>query len=179
MNWKEFYQVDIFKISSKGESLLYHTDLKTPDEIPVHELFMPKFNKLALSAAEKKKMCINTRKILHCTHLLETKKLKRWAQEFIQKIESQKEHEVVIKTTGAGIYLVLAALELYPNISKKIICHTTEIPLKIGHHKFKSHSNCQLIYGANERSALVEFPSLWQSSPYLSLFEDFDLKKSA
>ncbi len=179
MNWKEFYMVDIFKVSTKGESLLYHASLNTPDDIPVRELVMPKFDKLELSAEEKKKMCINTRKILHCRHLLETKKLKKWAKEFAHKIESLKEKEVILRTSGAGVYLILAAMELHPNLSKKIICHTAEIPLQIGQYKLKQHPNCQLVFGSSDTGVLVDFPSLWQSSPYLSLFSEKEFKKSA
>jgi hypothetical protein len=179
MNWKEFYKVNIFKVSAKGESLLYHTSISTPEDIPVHELFMPKFGKLELSHNEKRKLCINTRKILHCRHLLETKYLRDWAREFVQKIEAQKEDEIELKTSGAGIYLILAAIELYPHISKKIICYTTEIPFKVSNKKLGPTQNWQLVYGPETTSFLSDFPSLWRSSPYLSLFVATELKKAA
>lgn len=179
MNWKEFYKVDIFKVSAKGESLLYHTSISTPEDIPVHELFMPKFGKLELSLNEKRRMCINTRKILHCRHLLETKYLRDWAREFVQKIEAQKEKEIILKTSGAGVFLILAAIELHPHISKKITCYTTEIPFKVSNKKLKPAHNWQLVYGPESKSFLADFPSLWKSSPYLSLFEQSELKKAA
>lgn len=179
MNWKEFYKVDIFKVTAKGESLLYKTAIAIPEDIPVHELFMPKFGELELSASEKKKLCINTRKILHCRHLLQARHLRQWAKQFVQKIEAQKEKEIVLRTSGAGVYLILAAMELYPQLAKKIVCYTTEIPLKVSNKRITGTQNCQFIYGPHDSSFLGQFPSLWKSSPYLPLFNIEELKKAA
>lgn len=179
MNWKEFYKVDIYKVTTKGESLFYQTSISTPDDIPVHELFMPKFGNLELSSTEKKKLCINSRKILHCRHLLEGKRLKAWAREFIAKLETIKDEEIVLRTSGSGVYLILAAIELHPKLSKKVTCYTNEIPFKISNKKFKPNPNWQLVYGPEINSFLGDFPSLWRSSPYLSLFKQSELKKAA
>ena len=175
MNWREFYKVEIFK----SGTLFFKTSIPVPEEIPMHELFMPKFGNFDLSLNEKKRLCINTRKILHCHHLLEAKHLRQWAKAFVEKIESSKESKIELKTSGAGVYLILAAMELYPHISKTIICHTSEVPLKLNNKKFKSPGNWKLVFAPESQSFLGDFHNLWKESPYLPLFEQRTRKKAA
>lgn len=157
----------------------FSASIPTPADIPMHELFMPKFDQFNLSRTEKRKLCINTRKILHCHDLLESKQMKTWAKNFVKKIESSQEDKIVIKTSGAGVYLVLAAMELYPSLSKKVICYTSEIPLKMAKTKCSPSKSWKFVFRGDPKSFLGDFPGLWKHSPYLSLFEQIPRKKAA
>jgi hypothetical protein len=173
MNWQDFFKL---KVSKSGE-IFFAASLKLPQDFPMQELIMSRFDHLGLTTNEKKKLSLGLRKILLCHELFQTKEFRVMCRDFRTKIERSSEKELVFSTEGGGIYLFLQLLREASFTDKKIICYTSELPLPI--MGLKAHPHMQFIYRPHGVSYLTDFSTLWKESELMSLFELKDFKASA
>ncbi len=176
MDWKEFFKLVIYQETKKGLTPFFKAELSVPDQFPVHELIMGQFEHWNLSENEKRRLSIGIRKILLCHDHFQTQSFKSIVSEFEKKLALNKSSEINLVTHGGGIYLFLALMKSSPKLSmnKTIMCHTSELPLPI--MKVPPSCNLKLVYRPNTKSYFADFPSLWQESELLSLFDKRERK---
>jgi hypothetical protein len=177
VNWMNFYRLSVAKHKSHHAHPYFESQLHVPENFSMHDLIMPRFEHWNLTEYEKKKLSLNLRKILLCHDHFLSKDFEKITDQFIKKLHHEKDQVLQFNTHGGGIYLFLSALKQEPMLfqKKEIICHTSEIPLSIFNvPKRKTH--LQLIFRPQTQSYLTDFPSLWQESELLSLFELKDYK---
>lgn len=177
MNWQNFFKLTVAKSGKKGEEIFFKAELQTPQEFPMHDLIISRFNHLNLSPIEKKKFSIGMRKIILCHELFQTASFNNICSEFKHKIERSAEKELIFSTQGGGIYLFLHLIKDSKLKGKKIICYTSELPLPI--MSLRKNPDIQIIYRPHGESYLTDFSTLWKESEVLSLFELKDYKASA
>ncbi len=169
MNWKDFFKLKVFKHTAHGKQLYFQSELRVPDHFSMPELIMGKFDHWHISEADKKLLSLNLRKILLAHEHFHSQEFKLISAAFMDKVSKEKNSTLELSTTAGGIYLFLPQMNKLP-IEKRIICETSELPLPI----FKMPANkkqIQFIYRPMPQSYLSQFPSLWEESELLSLFE--------
>lgn len=169
MQWKDFFRLKVFKETKQGKSTYFTKELWVPENFTLQELMISQFEQWKLSSNEKKKLSLNLRKILLCHHYFNSAEFCSLARELRQQIHQEKGQHLTFSTEGGGIYLFLDMLEQDPIGNKRIICQTPELPLLIKPFK-KKHPSLQLVYRPQQNTYLAQFPSLWQKTELLSLF---------
>lgn len=168
MNWKDFFKMKVFKHTAQGAQLYFQSELIVPDRFPVPELFMQKFDHWNISEADKKQLSLNSRKILLCHEFFHSPEFHKMGRMLVEKMNREKSGTLEFSTDGGGMYLFLEAAQKIDS-KKHIICHTSELPLPI--FAMPNHPHLQFIYRPENHSFLTNFPSLWEKSDLLNLFE--------
>lgn len=169
MHWKDFFKLKVFKHTANGAQLYFQSELKVPDQFSMPELIMGQFDHWKISETDKKLLSLNLRKILLCHEHFHSKEFRLMSQKLADKICKEKSKTLELSTTGGGIYLFLPQVSKIA-LEKKIICETSELPLPI----FKvpdTKGHIQFVYRPEAQSYLSQFPSLWEKSELLELFE--------
>lgn len=167
MDWKDFFRLSVIKIEATGTHPYFHTELKVPEDFSMEELLLKEFEYLDLSPEEKKHLSINHRKILLRHHYFNCAEFERIAENFIERLSHEREKMLTFSTQGGGIYLFTALLKSSHRLfeGKKLICYTSELPLKGTNFNLGQEPNLQFIFRSQRPSYFKHLPSLWQSSP--------------
>jgi hypothetical protein len=173
MQWKDFFK---FTVMKSGKTF-FQDQLATPEDLPMHQLIISRFQHLQLNSIEKKKLSLDLRKIIVCHDQFHSKLFRQMVKDFQSKIEKCPEQELTFSTQAGGIYLFLNLKASKALASKKIVCYTSELPLPLV--SFSKLMNIQFIYRPGRQSYLADFSTLWKEPELLTLFELKDFKASA
>ena len=134
---------------------------------------MREFLYLNLSEREKRLFSINIRKIFVNHHYFNSPEFKRIAENFIDRLSHEKEQLLTFSTSAGGIYLFMALLKKAPRFlkTKKLICYTSELPLDLMTINHDISDDVHFILRPHAPSYFKDFPTLWQKSNMIDLFE--------
>lgn len=172
MDWKDFFTLTVVRETIQGQHKYFHANLQIPEEFAMNELLMREFDYLELNDREKKLFSLNVRKIFLRHKYFKSKEFERICNNFIARLSKEQDQLLTFSTSGGGIYLFMALLKDPPTFlkEKKLICYTSELPLDI--MRISEESNdVHFILRPHSRSFFKDFPTLWQKSNLIDLFE--------
>lgn len=166
MDWKDFFRLSVIKVEATGTHPYFQTELRVSEDFSLEELLIKEFEYLDLSPEEKKYLSIHHRKILLRHHYFNSPEFDRITENFIERLSNEKEKLLTFSTQGGGVYLFIALLKSSHRLfeEKKLICYTSELPLKGTRFDLSQEPNLQFIFRSQEPSYFKHLPSLWQSS---------------
>ena len=171
MNWQNFFQLKVMQRLGNKEIPYFYDELKVGPDFTLSELHLREFMDLRLSERELKRFSLTHRKIFRRLDAFHSREFKRIGDNFASRLLSEKNLHLNFSTSGGGIYLFTYLLRFEEELSRKrISCQTSEIPF-LGIREFGPMTNIQLIYRPDSRSVFDPFPTLWENSPQLILFE--------
>ncbi len=173
MNWKDFFKLTVLKETMDGTHPYFQAELRVPEEFTMEELLMKEFDYLELNDREKKLFSLNLRKIFLRHQYFNSREFERISENFVEKLSQEKDQLLTFSTCGGGIYLFMALLRgPAPFLEeKKLICYTSELPLDIMKRGEGFSSNFHFILRPQGHSFLLNFPTLWQKSNLIDLFQ--------
>lgn len=173
MDWKDFFKITVLRETLQGTHKYFQSDLRIPEEFSIDELLMREFEYLDLSDRERKLFSLNIRKIFLRHKIFKSPEFDRIAENFMDRLASEKEQLLTFSTSGGGIYLFMALLKDPPSFlrEKKLICYTSELPLDIMKINQSITNDVHFILRPHARSFFKDFPTLWQKSNLIDLFE--------
>lgn len=173
MDWKDFFKLSVTRETLEGDHLYFQAELKVHENFPIDELLMREFLYLNLTDREKRLFSINIRKIFVNHHYFKSPEFDRIADNFIDRLASEKEQLLTFSTSAGGIYLFMALLKKSPKFlnEKKLICYTSELPLDIMTICHGPSEDVHFILRPHAQSYFKDFPTLWQKSNMIDLFE--------
>lgn len=173
MDWKDFFKLTVTRETLQGSHLYFQSELKVSDNFNIDELLMSQFLYLNFTDREKRLFTINIRKIFLSHHFFKTHEFERIAENFIERLSHEKDQLLTFSTSAGGIYLFLALLKNAPPFlkEKKLICYTSELPLKILNFDHLINNDVHFILRPHAKSVFKDFPTLWQQSNLIDLFE--------
>jgi len=146
-------------------------ELKVGPDFSLSELHLREFMDLRLSERELKIFSLTHRKIFRRLGAFHSREIKRIADNFASRILSERKRDLIFSTSGGGIYLFTYLKRFEEELSlKQITCRTSEIPF-YGAKEFSPITSLKLEYRPDSRSVFDLFPTLWENSPQLILFE--------
>lgn len=172
MDWKEFFNLTVVRETITGSHKYFNANLQIPDEFSMDELLMREFEYLELNERERKLFSLNVRKIFLRHKYFKSREFERISENFIERLSKEKDQLLTFSTSGGGIYLFMAMLKSPPAFlkEKKLICYTSELPLDV--MRISEESNdVHFILRPHSRSYFMNFPTLWQKSNLIDLFE--------
>lgn len=172
MDWKDFFKLTVVRETIQGPHKYFHAQLHIPEEFAMNELLMREFEHLELNERERKLFNVSVRKIIVRHKYFKSREFERICENFIERISHEKEQLLTFSTSGGGIYLFMAMLKNPPSFlkEKRLICFTSELPLdiiRVGDNTGDVH----FILRPHSRSYFKDFPTLWQKSNLIDLFE--------
>lgn len=171
MNWQNFFQLKVTQKIGNREIPYFSDELKVGPDFSLSELHLREFMELRLSERELKKFSLTHRKIFRRLEAFHSREFKRIADNFAARLLAEKRLDLSFSTSAGGIYLFIHLMRYEEELSRKRIhCRTTEIPF-FGAKGFKPLPNLTLEYRPDSRSIFDLFPTLWENSPQLILFE--------
>lgn len=171
MNWQNFFQLKVMQKLGSKEIPYFCDELKVGPDFTLSELHLREFMDLRLSERELKKFSLTHRKIYRRLGAFQSREFKRIADNFASRLLAEKNLDLSFTTSGGGIYLFTHLIRFEEELSRKrITCRTSEIPFH-GKKEFRSMTNMKLEYRPDSQSVFDHFPSLWENSPQLILFE--------
>lgn len=173
MDWKEFFKLKVYKNSKEGPLPYFQTELMVAEAFLIEEMSAKLFKNWNLSEKELKKITYGQRKILLRHQYFNSREFDRIAQNFKDRIKTEKDRELFFSCHGGGVYLFLTLLKDPAIMGKfdKIVCYTSEIPLDVMHVNLPTKHPLKLVYRPEIKSQLDDLPGAWENSPYLKLFE--------
>ena len=170
-DWKEFFKLTVYKETLQGPRPFFLSELKVFEEFTLEELMLREFEDLNLSVAEKKLFSLSLRKIWLRHDYFKTAEFDRIAENFARLISSEKEQLLTFSTNAGGIYLFLNLLKYNPSLAedKKLICYTSELPLRIIDQEGPPSPSVHLILKPGRETFFRNFPSLWHKSYLIDL----------
>jgi hypothetical protein len=171
MNWQNFFQLKVMQKIGDKEIPYFCDELKVGLDFSLSELHLREFMDLRLSERELKNFSLTHRKIYLRLEAFHSREFKRIVENFISRLRSEKKNELIFSTSGGGIYLFMHLMR-YENdfLHKRIFCRTSEIPF-LEAKGFRPIPGLKLEYRPDNRSFFDPFPTLWENSPQLILFE--------
>lgn len=171
MNWQNFFQLRVMQKIGTKEIPYFYDELKVGLDFSLSELHLREFMDLCLSERELKKFSLTHRKIYLRLEAFNSREFRRISDNFASRLLSEKKLNLSFSTSGGGIYLFIHLMRYEEELSRKnIICRTSEIPFHAA-KGFRPLSNLKLEYRPDSRSIFDSLPTLWENSPYLTLFE--------
>jgi hypothetical protein len=169
MDWKEFFKLRVYLESGTRRGLWFEAELPVQENFSVGELLISRFAELRLSVEEKKKLTLGQRKILLCHEAFASEAFGEICQRFQHKLMREKAQHLRFSTEGGGVYLFLALGSSLKLAGKQVVCHTSELPLPVV--QLAKRPPVQLVFRPTNQAFLADFPSLWQKSELMGLFE--------
>jgi len=172
VDWKDFFTLNVVRETITGSHKYFHANLQIPEDFAMNELLMREFDYLELNDREKKLFSLSVRKIFLRHRYFKSREFERISENFIQRLAKEQDQLLTFSTSGGGIYLFMALLKNPPTFlkEKKLICYTSELPLDI--MRISENSNdVHFILRPHSRSFFKDFPTLWQKSNLIDLFE--------
>ena len=172
MDWKDYFKLTVIRETISGPHKYFHADLHIPEDFSMEELLMREFNHLELNEREKKLFTLSIRKIFLRHKYFKSREFERICENFIERLSKEKDQLLTFSTSGGGIYLFMALLKNPPPflLEKKLICYTSELPLDIMRIN-EGTKDVHFILRPHSRSFFKDFPTLWQKSNLIDLFE--------
>lgn len=173
MDWKDFFKLSVTRETQDGSHLYFQAELKVSENFPIDELLMREFLYLNLSDREKRLFSLSIRKIFINHHYFKSPEFERITENFIQRLSNEKEHVLTFSTSAGGIYLFMVMLKKAPAFlkTKKLICYTSELPLDLMTINHCISDDVHFILRPHAKSYFKDFPTLWQKSNMIDLFE--------
>jgi hypothetical protein len=172
VDWKNYFNLTVIRETIQGPHKYFNANLQIPEEFSINELLMREFEYLELNEREKKLLSLSVRKILLRHKYFKSKEFERICDNFVTRLSKEKDQLLTFSTSGGGIYLFMAMLKDPPVFlkEKKLICYTSELPLDL--MRISEESNdVHFILRPHARSFFKDFPTLWQKSNLIDLFE--------
>lgn len=172
MDWKDFFKLTVVRETIQGSHKYFHAQLHIPEEFAMNELLMREFDHLELNDRERKLLNVSVRKIILRHKYFKSREFERISENFIERLSKEKDQLLTFSTSGGGIYLFMALLKNQPAFlkEKRLICFTSELPLDIMRIEPET-TDVHFILKPNGRSYFRDFPTLWQKSNLIDLFE--------
>lgn len=172
-DWREFFRLTVYKETLQGPRPFFRSVLKVFEEFTIEELMMREFEDLNLTVNEKKLFSLALRKIWIRHDYFKTAEFDRIAENFARLISSEKEQLLTFSTHAGGIYLFQNLLKYVPSLAKdkKLICYTSELPLKIIEQEIPPSSSIHFILKPGQGTFFINFPTLWHKSYLIDLSE--------
>lgn len=163
MDWKDFFRITILKETLNGQELYFQTDLEIPTHFSMEEIAKDEFEYLNLSEFEKKHLSLALRKIILRHHYFKGPEFVRILENFIRLVEQDKDQFLTFSTQGGGVNLFLALQKVRPELlkEKKLICYTSERPLKIMGRSASENPGALIITRHSQKGYFSKLSSLW------------------
>ena len=172
MEWKDFFNLTVIRETIQGPHKYFNAELQIPEDFSIDELLMREFEYLDLNEREKKLFTLNVRKIFVRHKYFKSYEFERICENFAERLSREKDQLLTFSTSGGGIYLFMALLKNPPPFlsQKKLICYTSELPLDV--MRISEQTNdVHFILRPHSKSYFKDFPTLWQKSNLIDLFE--------
>jgi hypothetical protein len=173
MDWKDFFQMTILRETLQGPHRYFQADLRIQEEFSIDELLMREFEYLDLTERERKLFSLNVRKTFLRHKCFKSAEFDRIVENFTERLSTEKEQLLTFSTSGGGVYLFMAMLKNSPAFlkEKRLICYTSELPLDIMKTNQDAQTDVHFILRPHAKSVFKDFPTLWQKSNVIDLFE--------
>lgn len=162
MTWQDHFSFKIVVTGPFGKSLQCEQELHVPNSIPLDQLLSCKFSEDVLSAEERKELSLNHRKILWAYEHISKQQWLEAAKDLVSLIRQHPAHTLTIKTSHAGVGVVLAMVEkLKLPQDKKINFYFESAPLAwLEDHFAPIDGSHQVEFAKTPTCAWSQYPSL-------------------